>query len=210
MLTRQGTFRTGAALAVLSLAAAMAISSQHLAATAGTSSHALLVPDDNTVVDNVQTGETTLTDIGTNSSPTFVASDAGSASAISGVSTSGSGVDGQGYYGVYGHSVTVGVYGWSESGTAIRAETVDGTALDVQGVASFSRSGIVTVPQGVNRVTVTGVPLSSASLILATVQQTAGAAWARAVVPDVPAGAFTIVLNKTAPTAILVAWFVVN
>jgi hypothetical protein len=211
MSMRGATLRTAVVLAVLvSTVVLMLETSYGPSARAGALSHTLLLPDDNTVFDNVATGETTLTDSGTNSSPTFAAFDNGSASALYGVSTSGSGVDGQGSYGVYGHSVIVGVYGWSESGTAIRAQTVDGTALDVLGRAVFSRSGLVSIPAGQTQAKVTGVALTSSSLVFAMVQQVAGNRFVRAAVPDVGSSSFTVYLNRPANVTISVAWFLVN
>jgi hypothetical protein len=57
-------------------------------------------------------------------------------------------------------------------GAGVLAErTAAGNALKVSGKASFSRSGTVTVPAGKSSVTKSGVALTAASLVLATLQQ---------------------------------------
>jgi hypothetical protein len=54
----------------------------------------------------------------------------------------------------------------------VRAENrVGGTALQVSGMAAFSRSGLLTVVAGASSGTVTRVALEAASLVLATLQQ---------------------------------------
>jgi hypothetical protein len=93
----------------------------------------------------------------------------------------------------------------------VRAEnTGGGVALYASGPAFFSRSGVLTVSAGTSKVTRTGVPLTGASLVLATLQQDAAGVWIRSAVPNVAGNSFTVHLNKTAAASITVAWFVVN
>lgn len=161
--------------------------------------------------DNVEFGETTLTDADTNSFPTLAVFDPGATRAVLGDSTSGIGIDGGGgYAGVAGHSTNIGVIGTSQAGTGVLAESLNGTALKVTGKSEFSRSGAVSIPARASKVVISGVDLTSSSLVLATIQQNASGRWVRAAVPDVAAGSFTILLNKAATRDTLVAWFVVN
>jgi hypothetical protein len=103
-----------------------------------------------------------------------------------------------------------GVEGTSSSGVGVLASSTQGVALQVTGKAVFSRSGLAVVPAGTNRVIVTGVALTSTSLILALVQQSAGSAFVRAAVPAPASSSLTILLNKSPSVNVTVAWFVVN
>ena len=81
---------------------------------------------------------------------------------------------GDGVIGAAGTTGGNGVHGIAESssGAGVLAEnTGGGTALKATGPAVFSRSGILTVAAGKSSGTVTGVPLTAASLVLATLQQ---------------------------------------
>jgi hypothetical protein len=103
--------------------------------------------------------------------------------------------------GVLGRGSDSGVKGSTDSaaGSGVRAEnTAGGNALTVTGKASFSRSGIVTIPVGAKSFTQTGVPLTSSSFVLATLQSNV-ARWVTSAVPNPGASSFTIYLNKAAP-----------
>ena len=99
------------------------------------------------------------------------------------------------------------------SGIGVLAEAI-GTggaiALKVSGPAVFSRSGLVTVPTGADAVTKTGVSLTSASLVLAVVQEHAPGFYVQAAVPHVSSHSFTVYLSKAVPAPLKVAWFIVN
>jgi hypothetical protein len=138
----------------------------------------------------------------------------------------GEGVSGIGNVGVHGKSLTVvgdgvfgestgqgvGVRGTSITGVGVHASVDDeaGIALQVQGRATFSRSGRAVIPAHTTTVTVPGVTLTAQSLVLATVQQVAGGAAVRAAVPDVTGGSIQILLQKAVSVATVVGWFVVN
>lgn len=135
---------------------------------------------------------------------------AGGGSNGTGVQGSATGV-GDGVFGL--SPAGSGVLGRSlgASGIGVRAEnTGGGVALYASGPAFFSRSGVLTVSAGTSKVTRTGVPLTGASLVLATLQQDAAGVWIRSAVPNVAGNSFTVHLNKTAAASITVAWFVVN
>jgi hypothetical protein len=85
----------------------------------------------------------------------------------------------------------------------------NGAALSVQGVASFTRSGAVTLA-GKAKSVVVAVPggLTVASHVLATMQTNTGAIGVRAAVPNTATGTVTIYLTGTAPKGTKIAWFV--
>ena len=89
-----------------------------------------------------------------------------------------------------------------------------GPALAVEGIATFSRSGVAQVAgtstKAAQSVTVTGVPLTSSSLILATPQGTAAGVGIEGVVPDVSASSFVIHLTKAIEASLDIARFVVG
>ncbi len=83
-------------------------------------------------------------------------------------------------------------------------------ALQVNGVAGFARSGLVTVPAGTKTATVGQVPLTASSLVLALAQQSMGGAFVKSAVPDPPNSRFTINLNKAPGVDVPVGWFIAN
>ena len=90
----------------------------------------------------------------------------------------------------------------------MHASATTGHALEVDGPAVFSRSGVVTIKAGNKSAKVTGVPVTGQSLILATAQKK-GPTYVNQAVPDPASDSFTIYVNK-APSDAPVAWFVVN
>ncbi len=115
--------------------------------------------------------------------------------------------------GVQGVSASdIGVLGVSNTGTGIKAESASGNALEVLGVATFTRSGVVTIAAGASSATHAGVALSSTSLVLANLQNSLPGVYVQAVVPTVSAHSFEIVLSAKVPAGktAKVAWFVVN
>lgn len=117
--------------------------------------------------------------------------------------------------GVAGDSNTnAGVAGFTSAPNHAAGEfhhTAGGVALKVMGPAQFAQSGLVSIAAGAKSATVTGVALRPASLVLATVQNSAGV-FVQNAVPNVTGSKITLNLNtavgsgKTAK----VAWFVVN
>ncbi len=115
------------------------------------------------------------------------------------------------YDAVVGQSLGTGtgVVGESPGGTGVVAS--GRTALKVQGPAVFSRSGVLTVAAGHSSATKTGVALTAASLVLATIQGNVAGVFVQGVTLVTGAsGSFTIHLNKTVQAKIKVAWFAVN
>jgi hypothetical protein len=106
------------------------------------------------------------------------------------------------------------VAGTSDTGVGMSAASTSGTALQVDGVAAFSRSGLATVAgtssAKKSSVKGTGVALTASSLILATPQGKVAGVAVEGVVPDVSASSFTIYLTKAVKVSLGIAWFVVG
>jgi hypothetical protein len=140
--------------------------------------------------------------------------------AINGDSAFGTGVVGRGLgqssIGVYGEvqgSAATGVLGNATSPTGVGVDALNpggGVALRVRGKAAFSRSGKVTVPAGAQSTVKTGVALTSASLVLVTLQQRRPGVVVEAAVPNVTGSSFTVHLNKPVTTSTVLAWFVIS
>lgn len=112
-----------------------------------------------------------------------------------------------------GSGTGVGVHGsaFGTVGTGVLAEnTAGGNALQVSGKAAFSRSGLLTVAAGSSSGTVTGVALTSASLVLATLQQNLAGVYVRSAVPNTAGSSFSVHLSKAVSVSAKVAWLVVN
>jgi hypothetical protein len=133
---------------------------------------------------------------------------------VSGVSAASEGVYGQsGAAASALQSVRNGVHGITDSvaGAGVLAENAaGGAALQVRGVGAFSRSGVLTVAAGKSSATQTGVALTTASLVLATLQQNLSGVYVRAAVPKITGSSFTVYLSKAPTVSTKVAWFVVN
>jgi hypothetical protein len=104
----------------------------------------------------------------------------------------------------------VGVYGTSTNGTGVLATSANGTALFVEGSAAFSLCGVAMVRGTASKVTISGVPLTASSLVLATPQGAIAGVAVEGVVLDVTAGSFTIHLTQPATHHLPVAWFVIE
>ena len=120
---------------------------------------------------------------------------------------------------VYGHALGngVGMFGESANGTAVEAKSPSGTALRVDGKASFSRSGTVTISYPKQLATISGVPVTAKSLAFATLQQFLSCCYVAAVVPNLggSSNSFTIYLNRAPgsssnPRSVVVAWQVIE
>lgn len=152
--------------------------------------------------------------------PAGVVGDSNTNAGVVGLSSAQNGVSGvtsaKGFAGVLGNDQStaggMGISGQSVNGVGVLAASSKGKALEVQGVAAFSRSGHATVAATKKSVTVTGVALSSSSLLLATLQTNFADTSVQSVVPDVSGSKFTINLSKAIPAgkSASVAWFVVN
>ena len=121
------------------------------------------------------------------------------------------GVSGGGFIGVRGATSIVqgdegGVGIWAQAvlpgSTALRA---DGPS-EFNGITTFSRSGAVTVPRGSKSVTLTGVPLTAGTAILATLQNRVTGLFLHAVQTDVAKGSFTIFLNTAPDREVKIGW----
>jgi hypothetical protein len=137
-------------------------------------------------------------------------------------------VAGFGYYGVYG-SGSAGVVGDVDGGTGVQGWTgfavapdplphvgvlagaENGrTALQVNGVAKFNRSGRASIAVGTSskKITVPG-GVSTAAFGIASLQTNRAGYYVQAVVPSASTSTITIYLNKAVTTsAISVGWIV--
>ena len=150
---------------------------------------------------------------------------------VHGESTNGTGVDGASSSGngVFGLSTSSdGVLGWTNgtgkagvrgearTGSAIGVQATNGgnagaTALKATGKTSFSRSGTLTVSAGTSAATKAPISLTSASLVLTTIQGNQPGVYVQGVTKVTgTSGSFTIHLNKNTTANLPVAWFVVN
>jgi hypothetical protein len=124
------------------------------------------------------------------------------------VGTGGIGVHGQDLadgVGVMGTSTTAG-------GTGVKAHNsaASGVALDVVGIAKFSRSGTLVVPMGSSSATQSGIALASSSLILATPNSNVSGTVVQAAVANVAGSSFTVFLGKAAKADTTIAWLVIG
>ena len=152
-----------------------------------------------------------------------------SGTGVWGDSASGTGVFGSGYYGVYGTGVAgvvgdvdngTGVQGWTGAAfaptpvanVAVWAGAENGrTALQVAGVAKFSRSGKVTIASGHSSVAVTVAGgITAAAFGFANLQANRSGTYVQAVVPSTVSGTITIYLNKAVTSSTACAWLVVS
>ena len=139
-------------------------------------------------------------------------------SGVEGSSTMGNGVlgsseEGTGVFGtitlsgdgVHGHS-------FATAGVGVRASAEAGIALVVDGKATFSRSGKVTIPGGADHIDVDVKPLGGLGgtpLCFASLQTRRAGVHVEAVRPNVPSfGKLRIYLNKAVTASTAVAWTV--
>ncbi len=128
---------------------------------------------------------------------------------ISGRSDTG-GTNGRGLSGFC--SAGIGLVGQTDTGVGVRAYCGNntGVGLSVIGKAAFARSGKLTISAGHSSLTKTGIGLTSASFILATLQTNVAGLFIQAVVPNPAGSSFTIYLNKAPTVSVVVAWMAVN
>jgi hypothetical protein len=118
------------------------------------------------------------------------------------------GASGDGVHASTGTAGAAALFGEGGAGVGVRAKSTTDNALQVEGPAAFSRSGVVIVKAGNRSAKVTGVPLTGKSLILATVQAK-GSTYVKQAVPNPVSDSFIVYVNE-APVDTPVAWFVVN
>jgi hypothetical protein len=112
---------------------------------------------------------------------------------------------GQGAVGVFGAATGnrgIGVYA--------TAPSPDSAALQVNGRAVFSSTGRIVVPAGATSGTQSGLTLSTAAFVIATLQQDLPNILVRAAVPDPAAGIVTVHLNQAPNVDATVGWMAVN
>jgi len=115
--------------------------------------------------------------------------------------------------GLTGHCATgIGLLGETISGVGVRAYCGNNTGigLRVTGKAAFDRSGKLTITAGHSSLTKTGIGLTSASFIMATLQTNVAGLFIQAVVTHPSSSSFTVYLNKAPAVSVAVAWLAVN
>jgi hypothetical protein len=119
---------------------------------------------------------------------------------------------GQGY-GVFGRGKT-GVAGETETGIGVLAQASNyyGTALEVQGAASFSRSGVAAVPKKKSYITITVLSLlqTATCKFLVTMQGSPGAGVFVQYAVKTSATTFRVYFNKKTTKTSKIAWMVVD
>lgn len=95
-------------------------------------------------------------------------------------------------------------------GVYATAPSPDSAALQVNGRAVFSSAGRITVPAGATSGSQSGLSLSTAACVIATLQQDLPGILVRAAVPDAAAGTVTVYLNQAPTVAATVGWMAVN
>jgi hypothetical protein len=134
-----------------------------------------------------------------------------------GVLGTGIGGGGDGVVGIAGGAAgTSGVLGEAthDGGTGVEATDAGfaaNTAFKATGKTSFSRSGTVTVAAGSSSATKSSINLTSASLVLTTIQGNQPGVYVQGVTKVTgTSGSFTVHLNKNATANLRVAWFVLS
>jgi hypothetical protein len=115
----------------------------------------------------------------------------------------------KGGFGLFGQANEgTSVYGTSTNGTGVHASSAHGTALEVSGKTKFSRSGLTIIRGGSRTATVHVDGLTSASIVLATIQRPqAGLALAGALAAE---GSFELHLSGPAPADVPVGWLILD
>lgn len=98
----------------------------------------------------------------------------------------------------------------TDGATGLQITTKTGTALSVDGRATFSRSGVATIPAGHANWTVADVGIGEGSFVLATLQADLGEVVLKAAVPHTARGSFTLRLSGPAASDASVAWLILN
>ena len=113
--------------------------------------------------------------------------------------------------GVYGENAATKTFGVVGGINGVEAWEGHGyRALRVEGHASFSRSGVLTIAAGMSIGKIASIPISAESYVLATLQQYRSGVNVAAAVPNVAADSISIYLNKKVTAATKVAWFVID
>jgi hypothetical protein len=173
-------------------------------------------------VDNEASNVTTITAGGNGALRAVSTADDGSVVGIN-TANDGYGLRGTGVYiGVDAIGQVIGTLSSSDHGTAVQAETYDGTAvlatvsapsawaLDAQGPVRFRSSGRTRIAAGQAKVVLTGLALKPTSLVLATLQTRRNGVSVEAAVPDPAAGTATVYLSKATPGPVDLGWFVIG
>jgi hypothetical protein len=109
-----------------------------------------------------------------------------------------------------GNTEGIAVKAVTGNGIGVYAECTGGAAIIAKGLTEFSRSGKADFVPGQASRTLTAGRITTDTLVVATVQGAVAGVWVLGVHVNVAKQQFTIKLNKPAPKALKVGWFVVN
>jgi hypothetical protein len=114
--------------------------------------------------------------------------------------------------GVLAEAIPEGYAVWAKThnGAAVRASATGGYALQAEGVTVFDRAGSISFAKGQLSKTVSMFMNHGDTLVVATIQGDVAGTWVRGVVVDVPHQHFVVKLNRAAPKALRVGYFVIN
>jgi hypothetical protein len=124
-------------------------------------------------------------------------------SAVSGIDASSGG------NGVFGQSATgKAVWGSSQHGTGVHASSEHGIALQVNGRARFTNSGVIVVPSGHKSVTHSFPGVSEETIVLATIQTPQSGLFIEGA--QAGSGSFTLTFSKKTSGTLRVGWMLLS
>ncbi len=117
-----------------------------------------------------------------------------------------SGIDANGTgTGVFGQSDKgKAVWGSSQHGTGVHCSSEHGIALQVNGKARFTNSGVIVVPSGQQSITHSFAGVTAASIVLATIQTPQSGLFIEGAQPGT--GGFTLTFSKKTSGELRVGW----
>jgi hypothetical protein len=122
---------------------------------------------------------------------------------VSGIDASGTG------NGVFGQSNKgKAVWGSSQHGTGVHASSEHGIALQVNGKARFTNSGVIVVPSGQKSITHSFAGVTSATIVLATIQTPQSGLYIEGAQPGT--GSFTLTFSKQTSGELRVGWMLLD
>jgi hypothetical protein len=114
---------------------------------------------------------------------------------------------GAGGHGLFGQSSKGdAIFGTSENGAAVHCTSPKGMALNVEGRAKFSNSGVTSVPAHQKTVTISNASVTPTSIVLATIQKPQSGVYIEAAEPG--SGSFTVTLSASPSSSLPIGWMI--